>query len=364
MFHSHILIRSIITLCLTAGLQAHPIATSSYTNTSTTRHHELVVSHVAFLGDVHSKTTYVVRDLGFQGQIGPYILLTYGDTIFTDRNYKNDTFRGMTSDSMALATHDPLQVVDPALDENGYPRQFCPLHKGFDEDPSECALGITNVIETSPGEGIIFFLLNHRPGGINNLRGAGVATVTLSNTYPPIPNVTRLSRYWWDGDTEPWYGDVCALRHNNYIYAYGHAKDDPFVYLARVHWESVTRLDCYEYWNGEGWQKQRPKTTELGEKASMFWQVNQGQVMWSPYFGCFLFVYCGMCHLAVTSQICFRPAGDDADADRQLDELESPRQNSASARRAVVGAHYTLSGHADYGGEFDIRCCAASVLRS
>ena len=276
-------------LCLTAGLQALPITNSSNT-TCTPR--ELIVSNVSFLGDVRSTTTNVKRDLGFQGQLGPYILLTYGDTMFTDSGY-NDTWRGMTSDSMALATHDPLQVVDPVLNDDGYPPQFCPLHSEYGEDPSECALGITNVVETSPGQGIMYFLLNHRPNGTNNLRGAGVATVSLSDSYPPAPNVTRLDRIWWDGDTEPWYGDVCALRHGEHIYAYGHAKDSPFVYLARAHFQSASHLDCYEYWNGEGWQNQVPKTKDLGEKESIFWQINQGQVIWSPYLNCFLFVYCG-----------------------------------------------------------------------
>ena len=248
MFISNLLTPSVITLCLTAGLQAHPITnttTSSYPKNT----RNLTVADVCFLGDVHSKTTYVKRDLGFQGQLGPYILLTYGDTMYSDSSY-DDTFRGMTSDSMALATHDPLEVIDPVLEENGYPPQFCPLHKSYGEEPSECALGITNVVETNPGEGILFFLLNHRPGGVNNLRGAGVATVSLSDAYPPVPKVTRLDRLWWDGDTEPWYGDVCALRHGEYIYGYGHAKDDPFVYLTRVHWQSATWKDCYQYWMG------------------------------------------------------------------------------------------------------------------
>ena len=110
------------------------------------------VKSVEHLGNVHSTTTFVKRDLGFQGQIGNTIILTYGDTMFSDSDY-SDTFRGMTSDSMALATHDPTKVVDLELDDNGYPQQFCPLLGEFDEDPAECAMGITNVVETFPGQG-------------------------------------------------------------------------------------------------------------------------------------------------------------------------------------------------------------------
>jgi hypothetical protein len=278
---------------LTAGLQATPMPNpgSSFSNSPS----KITVSHVEFLGDVHSATTSVVRDLGFQGHLGPYVLLTYGDTLWTLPEDPNDSsvFRGMSSDSMALATHNPLVVIDPVIESNGYPPQFCPIKASYGEEAATCALGVTNVIETFAGQGILYFLLNHRPGGINNLRGAGVATVTLSNTYPPVPSVTRLDRTWWDGDTEPWYGDVCALRAGDYIYAYGHAKDNPYVYLTRAKWWEATQLETYEYWNGEGWQCDRLYTATLGEKESLFWQIHQGQIFWSPLFNCYMFVYCG-----------------------------------------------------------------------
>ena len=255
----------------------------------------LTVTSTEFLGDVHSSTTYVARDLGFAGQIGNYVLESYGDTLFADANYSTTPFRGMVSDSVALATHDPLTVLDVNLNEQGYPRQFFPLLPEYGEDPSTYALGITNVVETSPGVGVMYYLLNHRPNGTNTLLGAGVGVVTLSDTYPPVPSVQRLGpgQYWWDGTREPWYGDVGAVRHTDgYIYAYGHAKDVPWVYLARVRWQDATDVDCYEYWNGEGWQGER--LVDVGEKEGVFWQVNQGQVVWSEYYACFLFVYCGM----------------------------------------------------------------------
>ncbi|KAJ9495287.1 hypothetical protein H2202_009315 [Exophiala xenobiotica] len=258
---------------------------------------------VDFLGDVHSATTYVKRDLGFQGQLGSYILLSYGDTMYSDANY-SDTWRGMTSDSLALATHNPLVVVDPVLNEQGYPPQFCPLISDYGEDPADCALGITNVVQTSGSgsganesyEGVMFFLLNHRPNGTNNLVGAGVASVSLdTSSYPPVPQVRRLAKYWWDANLEPWYGDICALRHQGYVYAYGHGgqtSQNPWVYVARARVDETTVLEAYEYWNGDGWQSERLMTAQLGEKESVFWQINQGQVVWSAWLGCFVFVYC------------------------------------------------------------------------
>jgi hypothetical protein len=142
----------------------------------------------------------------------------------------------------------------------------------------------------------VYFLLNHRPDGINHLLGAGVASVNVTPTYPPIPAARRLSQYWWDGETEPWYGDVGAIRSGDYIYAYGHAKATPYVYLARVPWQNATDLSCYEYWNGDCWQTDR--LSNPGEKEGVFWQINQGQVFYSNYYGCFVFVYCGSypCH--------------------------------------------------------------------
>jgi hypothetical protein len=110
------------------------------------------VASAKLLGNVHSLNTNVKRDLGFQGRIGEHVLLTYGDTMYSDANY-TDTWRGMTSDSMAYATHDPLEVLDVGLNEEGYPRQFCPVEKTYGEEAAQCAMGITNVIETHSGQG-------------------------------------------------------------------------------------------------------------------------------------------------------------------------------------------------------------------
>lgn len=110
------------------------------------------VACAELLGNVRSLTTHVKRDLGFQGRISDHVLLTYGDTMYSDVNY-TDSWRGMTSDSMAYATHSPLEVLDVDLNEQGYPGQFCPVEKAYGEDAAQCAMGITNVVETYPGQG-------------------------------------------------------------------------------------------------------------------------------------------------------------------------------------------------------------------
>lgn len=141
--------------------------------------------------------------------------------------------------------------------------------------------------------GVVFFLLNHRPGGKDHILGAGLAEVSL-DTSGDVPTVhaNRLSKYWWDAETEPWYGDVAALKAGDFIYAYGHAKDNPWVYLARVKVEKATDLAAYEYWNGTDWQSERLRREELNEKQSVFWQINQGQIYFSEYHNCFVFIHC------------------------------------------------------------------------
>ncbi|KIV93340.1 hypothetical protein PV10_04558 [Exophiala mesophila] len=253
------------------------------------------ISKVDFLGDVHSSTTYVIRDLGFQGRIGKHVLLSYGDTLWSDANY-SDKWRGMVSDSVALATHDPLVVIDPILNANGYPPQFCPVMSEYNETNSDYALGITNIVETGRNQGMLFFLLNHRPGGKSRIVGAGVATIQLDTTvYPPRPHLRRLPpQTWWDAAVEPWWGDVCALRYGKYIYAYGHGADkdvNPWVYVARVRYWEALDINRYEYWNGQYWQRERLQTKDIGKKESVFWQINQGTVVWSNYFQCLIFVY-------------------------------------------------------------------------
>lgn len=111
------------------------------------------VKEVTELGDVLSASTFVKRDLGYQGKLGPYILLTYGDTMFSTAE-GDDEFRGMTCNSAAFACEEATCVFDPVLDDNDYPRCLLQPTQDYGEDPSVDSLGITNVIETSPGEGM------------------------------------------------------------------------------------------------------------------------------------------------------------------------------------------------------------------
>ena len=194
---------------------------------------------VDFLGDVHSATTFVKRDLGFAGQVGKHILLSYGYTMYSDENY-SDQFRGMTSDSVALATHDPLLLWSTLASKTAIRRnsaqssatmvkrcQNVLLESQMSLRPIQakvCLVGLALLTVMTCHSGILYFLLNHRPNGTDNLQGGRSRHCHHSGDPVPYPKIKRLAEYWWDGDKEPRYGDVGTIRRNGYIYAYGHAK--------------------------------------------------------------------------------------------------------------------------------------------
>lgn len=143
-------------------------------------------------------------------------------------------------------------------------------------------------------QGIMYFLLNYREKVQSDIRGAGVAEVSIQpdHTGRPIPHARRLNKWLWDGQKEPWYGDVCAVDFQGHIYALGHKTDSPFMYIARVPRTEPFNIDAYEYWNGTSWQRERLDGPALGEKESIMWQCGQGQVFWSEFHNRLLFVYC------------------------------------------------------------------------
>lgn len=164
----------------------------------------ITVASANYMCDVHSKNTNTVRDLGYVGKIGDNVVHTYGDTL----NGPGSSF-WMTSDSSALGTNSPCQVMDAALDPPPHPAQFVPIEDKWGETNTADAMGGTNVIPTSDSTGALFFLKNHRPiGGDQYIVGAGIADVDMAGD---VPSATRTAEYWWDAQKgEPRYGDVTA----------------------------------------------------------------------------------------------------------------------------------------------------------
>lgn len=69
-------------------------------------------------------------------------------------------------------------------------------------------------------------------------------------------------------------------------------KDNPWIYLTRVHMSHALDVNMYEYWNGSTWQNERLDGSTLGEKEAVFWKIQQGQIIWSNYYRCLLFICC------------------------------------------------------------------------
>jgi hypothetical protein len=128
-------------------------------------------------------------------------------------------------------------------------------------------------------------LVTSRPDKSDPFKGTGIATISLdTSVYPPVVQASRVGprQYWWKHGVEPTYGDVCALRWKDHIYAYGHGPNGQLTYLARVPWQSATILSAYEYWNGETWQQEALKGDSLA-RGSVFTWIQSGQIFWSNY---------------------------------------------------------------------------------
>jgi hypothetical protein len=127
-----------------------------------------------------------------------------------------------------------------------------------------------------------------------------VAKVDVINGVPTVTQRMGTDGYFWDTVNHPRYGDVMAYRDENsdYIYAIGGAPssqsgwiDQSYAYQVRVHAADAFDLSKYEYWHGraQGWSTS-PLTTFNAETA-VFWNVGQGQMLYSKYYNCYIFVH-------------------------------------------------------------------------
>lgn len=136
------------------------------------------------------------------------------------------------------------------------------------------------------------------------MKGAGVARVQVIGHTPTV--IERLDQnntgYWWPSDDHPRYGDVAAYRdiHSDYIYALGGAPnpvttwpENQYVYQIRVEASEAFDLSAYEYWWGRGTGWKRQPLTSFNSTTAVLWGVGQGQIVWSKYFDCYIFVHLG-----------------------------------------------------------------------
>lgn len=107
---------------------------------------------------------------------------------------------------------------------------------------------------------------------------------------------------FWPVTNSPRYGDQAAYRdvNSDYIYAWGGAPssvstwpDNQYVYQVRVHASKVFDLTGYEYWHGraKGWST--IPLTEFTSNTAVMWNPGQGQVVYSNFYKCYIYVHMG-----------------------------------------------------------------------
>ena len=138
------------------------------------------------LGKVLSTNADLIRDLGFScdlsfsDRVGDTWINSYGDVLICgngsreDRETQNKPLI-LASNCGALGTEDPTRIIDFNLAAGRRAQMFCPLFS-YEVPACDYTIGTTNVIPTSATTGIMYFLKNHRQGGINRMVGAAIAT--------------------------------------------------------------------------------------------------------------------------------------------------------------------------------------------
>ena len=216
-----------------------------------------------------------MRDLGFTGVLDGRIIWSWGDTLMgTEHQAHICAVDSTTIGSMRA----PMHSVDTALQGGEMVANLVPLTREEDgEGGYSCfSFGGTNIVEVAPGQGIVFYLKMHRPGGVYKCHGAGVGTCSLGPG--SVPRVHRPFDTMWN-DTEPTWGDVgiCLDARDDHIYVYGHGPhNDPsgqelnsFTYLARVPRDKALDIDSYSYYLASTgtWTSQRLATGAWGTLA-------------------------------------------------------------------------------------------------
>lgn len=132
------------------------------------------------------------------------------------------------------------------------------------------------------------------------IKGAGVAKVEVINGTPTVTQRFGDNGYWWSAESNPSYGDI-ATYHDvgaNYIYAWGYpptsiTKRIGYVYMVRVNTTDVYDLSKYQYWHGRaaGWSS--TQLTTFNAETAVMRGVGQGQVIYSNFYNCYIFVHLG-----------------------------------------------------------------------
>ncbi|TDZ39041.1 hypothetical protein C8035_v005713 [Colletotrichum spinosum] len=184
----------------------------------------------------------------------------------------------------AIAVHD-LNLVD-----NGRQRQLVPFNSSWGEK-FDTGFGGTSLVEINPdaATAAVFYLVNQNSAG-----------------------------YWWPAHTNPRYGDIAAFRdpRSDFVYVWDGPPttasgwvEGSSVYLVRVKASEAFDLSKYQYWWGlqQGWMSDR--LTAFTSETATLWGTGQGQVVWSEFHGCYIFVRLGIGGGSVFLRTASRPEG-------------------------------------------------------
>ncbi|KAH6609930.1 conserved secreted [Trichoderma cornu-damae] len=258
-----------------------------------------------YLGEQRSSNSASRRDLGFAGHIQGKWYAVYGDTLWcapgvTDPDRNPEGFHGMVRNSVSALTEDPLVVRDLHLNDDEpvpHQKQFTPFVEEWGET-NQFGFGGTSIVEVDyeGAVGALYYLINEH----ENYRHAGIARVEVIDEVPTITKRLGDGGWWWDCSKTAKYGDIAAYRDvkGEYIYIWGHppktATEWPateYVYLARVRAAEAFDLGEYEYWWGrdKGWRAEL--LSEHNPETAVMWGVGQGQVVYSEWFKCYIYVH-------------------------------------------------------------------------
>jgi hypothetical protein len=223
--------------------------------------------------------------------------------------------------TLSELTDNPLVVHDLHLNNDEpvpHQNQLVPFNPDWGET-NTFGFGGTSIVETDPDTGIgaLYYLIvcsqlpasSHGPMAKTSTpckndnewyKGAGVARIELVNGVPTVTKRYGDQGWWWNADIHAKYGDVAAYRDekSEWIYILGnppnHIKSFPagmYVYQARVRATDAFDLDQYEYWWGreQGWKKVR--LDRFDAETAVMWGVGQGQIVYSEYFGQYIYVH-------------------------------------------------------------------------
>jgi hypothetical protein len=251
----------------------------------------------------------VSRDVGNSGVLDGKIVWGWGDTLI-GAGGRGSKANICATDSTSIGhLSDPMCATDTALwDNNEYIANFIPClpHEEKDGGLVCYAFGGSNIIEYAPNQGLLFFLKIHRPEGKNNIKGAGVALVSMHDGN--VPKCRRDMETMWTKE-EPCFGDVGIAydSRDGHVYAFGKGpqQDDEELirrtYLCRAPANQALDVNAYSYWHqdSQSWSPQRLTTHgQMGTAKITYDQaifpylaMDRSAPFWSNYFNKWIFLY-------------------------------------------------------------------------